>query len=88
MHHCGALYFTLFQRQNAEPLFEIPGIFVLYSIQFETRLKWGLGFADAEHLCAADRTNALGGWLAILHLDSLGVLDFPLGATLDTIALH
>ena len=48
----------------------------------------GLSFADSEHLGRAGRADTLGRGLAVLHRDGLGVLDFPLGATLHTIALH
>ena len=47
-----------------------------------------LSLADSEHLGAAYRTCPLRRRLAVLHGDSLGVLNLSLGATLDTITLH
>ena len=56
---------------------------------FITGLELNQGLlADAEHLGAADGTNTLGSRLTIFHGDALGVLHFPLGATLDAIRLH
>ena len=47
-----------------------------------------LGFADFEHLGAADGADALGGGAGVLHDDSLGILHVPLGAAFDTITLN
>jgi len=47
-----------------------------------------LALADPEHLGAADRADALSCRLAILHSDSLGALDFPLGAAFYAVSLH
>jgi hypothetical protein len=47
-----------------------------------------LAFANAEHLGAALRANALGGWFTILHGNGLGVFHFSLGATLHAIRFH
>jgi hypothetical protein len=50
--------------------------------------KAKLGFADSEHLRAAARAYALGGWLAVLHGDAFGVFNFLLRTTFHTISLH
>ena len=47
-----------------------------------------LRFADSEYLGPADRADALSGRFAVLHRDRFGVLDLPLGLTLDTVSLH
>ena len=47
-----------------------------------------LAFANPEHLGAAYRAGALGGWFAVLHGYCFGVLDFSLGAAFDTVSLH
>ena len=44
--------------------------------------------ADAEHLGAADRADALGCRLAILHGNGFGIFHFSLGAAFDAIRLH
>ena len=53
---------------------------------------WGyralLRSADAENLGATGRTEALGGRLAVLHGDTLGILDFLFGPALDAIGFH
>ncbi len=44
--------------------------------------------ADAEHLSPAGRAHPLGGWLAVLHGNALGVPDFLLGPALNAIGFH
>ena len=41
-----------------------------------------------EHLGAAYRAHPLGCWLFILHDNTSGIFDFPLGAAFHTIGLH
>ena len=46
------------------------------------------GRANAEHLGPAGRAHTLGGWLAVLHGNALGVPDFFLGSALNAIGFH
>lgn len=46
------------------------------------------GFADFEHLGAADRAGTLGGRSSVLHRDLLGVLHITLGLTLHAVSFH
>ena len=52
------------------------------------QLLEALAFANPEHLGAAYRAGALGGWFAVLHSYRLGILDFSLGAAFNTVSLH
>jgi len=54
----------------------------------ECQLIRCLGFADAEHLGAAFGADTLGCRFAILHLNGLGVLHFPLGSAFHAISVH
>ena len=47
-----------------------------------------LGFPYPEHFSPTRWACSLGRGLAILHLDSFGILDFPFGPALDTVSLH
>jgi len=55
---------------------------------FDASLEKLLSFTNFEHLGAASWAGALSGGAKILHGDGLGILHFPLGATLDTITLN
>jgi len=47
-----------------------------------------LALADAEHLCTAAWTDALGGGSTVLHGNGFGIFHFLLGPALNTICLH
>ena len=47
-----------------------------------------LALANAEHLGAAGRTDALGSRLTVFHGDGLGVFHLLFAPTLHTVCLH
>ncbi len=50
-------------------------------------LKW-LALAYAKYLGAADRADALRGWLAVLQRHLLRVLDLSFCTALEAIGIH
>jgi hypothetical protein len=68
---------------------EKPGLcIVLQRPGFLGLLCIPLGFADSEHLGAANRAGALRGRFTILHFNGFGIAHFSLFATLHAICLH
>ena len=53
---------------------------------FSAAILSSSGFSYFEHLCAAYRACALGGRLAVLHGDGLGVLDLGGLLALEAVA--
>ena len=57
-----------------------------------TRIIPGAGYlrsgSDTEHFGPTGRANALGGGLAVLHGNALGIRDLFLGSALNAICFH